>query len=58
MWQFCSDSGSYWVESYCVVCQGWLKTSFLQLVENMTHVQVEVLLGTPLSLPKNQLTHE
>ena len=52
MWRFYSDSGSYWVEFYSVECQGWLKTSFLQLVGNMTSVQVDVLLRTPFSLPK------
>ncbi|KAK2155797.1 hypothetical protein LSH36_231g04011 [Paralvinella palmiformis] len=33
MWRFCFDSGSYWIESYSVVCQGLPKTSFLQLSE-------------------------
>ena len=52
MWRFYSDAGSYWVESYSVVCRGWPKTSFLQLVGNTRRVWVEVLLRTPFSLPK------
>ena len=46
MRRFYSDS--YWVESYSVACQGWLKTSFLRLVGN----DVKVLLITPFSPPK------
>ncbi|KAK2158481.1 hypothetical protein LSH36_169g04021 [Paralvinella palmiformis] len=34
MWQLITCSDSFWVESYNVVCQGWLKASFLQLVVN------------------------
>jgi len=53
MWRFYSDSGSYWVESYSVVCQGWLKTSFIQVVGNMVPIWCPYkLLGTPFSLPK------
>jgi len=39
MWRFYSNSGSYCVESYSLVCQGWPKTSFLQLVGNMTRAK-------------------
>ena len=40
MWQFYSNFGPYWFESYTVVCQGWPKTSLLQLVGNMTGISV------------------
>jgi len=39
MWEFCSDSGSYWVE----YCRGWPKL----FLGNMTCTYIEVLLRTP-----------